>query len=290
MKTIRERTAFIYLIFDAEGTPCYVGKSEYPARRFREHRVQQHHDWAVSYLVVEMVEREDCWKDREEFWIAYYRQWYPLKNVSKGGRGTEPYGVFHQNKEAITALLQANDLTLTEIARRFNVSRELIRHIAIGLKLKSGHQRRAAHLKERLRQEAASRPIVARFISRCRDAGLQWDLLPCSKVGYQAETLLVEGLTVRLKSSRAFDHKNSKRKYVRIAATASREWDIVAYELPDGRWLFLEQPNQVVKATSFTLSPLIKCGGRQHRHDWREFVEAWDIFQPRSQFRAAQTL
>lgn len=294
MKTVREHTASIYLIFDAEGTPCYVGKSEYPAKRFREHRTQQRHDWAASYLVIETVDRKDSWKDREEFWITYYRQWYPLKNISKGGRGSDSYGVFYENKDEITALLKANDLTLTEIARRFNVSRELIRHIAIGLKLKSGHQRRAAHRKERARKETVSRPAMARFINRCRTLGLQWELLPLGRFKFQAGALSVEGLTVRLMSSNAFRlAKVPGREYIQVGAvTSSQEWDIVAYELPDGRWLFLDQPNQIVKTTSFAVSPIKNYGCKQHRHDWFGFIEAWNLFKQRShaELRALQAL
>lgn len=282
VSALPKNTAYIYLILDADGTPCYVGKSDHPDRRFRQHRMTQRHRWATSYLIIEAVALNESWKDREEFWISYYRRWYPLKNVSKGGRGAGSHGVFYRNREEITALLKNTNQSFTSIGRKFGVSRELIRQIALSLGIISGNARRTAKRTAVMEAAAAAiarRPRTTRFIARCEANGLHWEFIPRGH-GIAADELLVGSATVRLAAS--FSARNGispTREYLGVRPLKG-VWDVIAYEIPDGRWFILDRSNQVRKSTSFSLDPIPNRGSKQSKHHWRQFVEAWHLFKP----------
>ena len=95
------KTTFIYALKEQDGDVRYVGKSDTPKKRFRQHRTnnrkEQSHkvDW-LNYcqkngIPVEMIILEECsyeqWQDRECHWI---NQFSNLVNHDKGGRGGKP--------------------------------------------------------------------------------------------------------------------------------------------------------------------------------------------------------
>jgi hypothetical protein len=76
---------YVYLISDVDSAPQYVGISRDPTCRFYSHKKRG--AWAHSVCIIEVVSASDRWQDRERFWIAYYKQWFELKNKNNGGTG-----------------------------------------------------------------------------------------------------------------------------------------------------------------------------------------------------------
>lgn len=78
----------IYLLVDQDGTPRYVGKSGVLDRRIYTHRYD--HEWFGGYFVLEWT-TPATWREREGFWIAYFRRLgFPLENKNNGGSGELP--------------------------------------------------------------------------------------------------------------------------------------------------------------------------------------------------------
>ena len=92
---------YIYALVDPDtGSVRYVGKSNDPYRRAREHRAKSRFgfrtkksDWICSLsegpvVVILEVVTDETWQAREQFWIAFYRkQREPLFNWADGGNG-----------------------------------------------------------------------------------------------------------------------------------------------------------------------------------------------------------
>jgi len=73
----------IYLLFDADGNPRYVGKSVNPKRRFCEHKKKK--GWPASFEILEWVSIEN-WEDRERYWISHCKQIFTtIENIFNGG-------------------------------------------------------------------------------------------------------------------------------------------------------------------------------------------------------------
>ncbi|MBM3149600.1 MAG: hypothetical protein FJZ88_06200 [Chloroflexi bacterium] len=99
---MRVRLAYIYGLKDPrDGQIYYVGKSNHPEKRKKEHlenetcnahRVEWIQDLGQCGLepelvILEKVEREN-WQEAEIYWIARgYEEGWPLINVHKGGGG-----------------------------------------------------------------------------------------------------------------------------------------------------------------------------------------------------------
>jgi hypothetical protein len=76
----------IYLLFE-NNTPVYIGKTNKPNRRIREHRIKFSKD--VFLEVIDEVE-EDEWIFWEQWWIEVFNSWnIKLSNKNKGGGGPE---------------------------------------------------------------------------------------------------------------------------------------------------------------------------------------------------------
>lgn len=73
----------IYVLYDSEMQPRYVGKTQSIANRIPDHRRKK--PWFASFAILEVVDISESWEEREDFWITYLRQWYPLTNVRRGG-------------------------------------------------------------------------------------------------------------------------------------------------------------------------------------------------------------
>lgn len=96
-------TTFIYLLRDPETQGVrYIGKSNNPARRLREHirdhsKYRRHKDHWIGALqarglapLMEVIEEAplDLWAERELFWINHYTQLgHPLTNTYFGSEG-----------------------------------------------------------------------------------------------------------------------------------------------------------------------------------------------------------
>lgn len=96
---VRKGYTYIYGITDETGRVIYVGKSDNPHQRFRNHHgkaKQKDHHW-INELVkngkeTSFIILEQClikgWEERETFFISKYRNINPeLNNISFGGSG-----------------------------------------------------------------------------------------------------------------------------------------------------------------------------------------------------------
>lgn len=79
----------IYILYDENCQPRYIGKSECVKGRMRAHRIN--FKWFSFYIVIETVPLDVPWEEREIFWIAYYKQWYKLENKHEGGNCPPPH-------------------------------------------------------------------------------------------------------------------------------------------------------------------------------------------------------
>lgn len=92
---------FIYGLKEERGEIRYVGKSDNPKKRLKEHLTNKHNNinhktkW-IKYcknndIKIELIILEECdyekWKEREIFWISQYTN---LTNYDRGGRGGPP--------------------------------------------------------------------------------------------------------------------------------------------------------------------------------------------------------
>jgi hypothetical protein len=74
----------IYILLENE-IPVYLGKTNEPIRRLREHRMNFSKD--VSLEVIDKVE-ENEWMFWEQWWIELFNGWnITLLNKNKGGGG-----------------------------------------------------------------------------------------------------------------------------------------------------------------------------------------------------------
>jgi predicted GIY-YIG superfamily endonuclease len=88
-------TISIYILLDKDGNIRYVGKSINPSKRFWYHQHGNFKDWVDSFQIIETEIPEDSWKQREKFWIEFYRkQGCLLENKCEGGNG-KGYGPGH---------------------------------------------------------------------------------------------------------------------------------------------------------------------------------------------------
>lgn len=107
---------FIYKLIDPNTNKIrYVGKSTNLKRRYRQHtnkKIQQKakthlSNWLLTLLnnsqkpILEEIENcEDSWKEREIFWIKYYRELgYKMCNKTDGGDGCSGYKWTEEKKK-----------------------------------------------------------------------------------------------------------------------------------------------------------------------------------------------
>tara|TARA_R110000765_G_scaffold93781_5_gene176780 strand:- start:1791 stop:2402 length:612 start_codon:yes stop_codon:yes gene_type:complete len=96
-----KNTTYIYELSELESNlPRYIGKSDNPDRRYREHLKDKKNsykrNWITSLLkrgevpVLTIIEEVsiDEWSDSEKYWIEQYKAWgYKLTNTGEGGEG-----------------------------------------------------------------------------------------------------------------------------------------------------------------------------------------------------------
>lgn len=94
------QSTYIYAIKDMKGQAIYVGKSNDPPRRFKEH-LRGSGNTSLVVLIeeqgednfsLEILENVGCakefWRPREQYWIKKFKQMgYPLCNMNEGGGG-----------------------------------------------------------------------------------------------------------------------------------------------------------------------------------------------------------
>lgn len=93
MDVTRNQLDFIYVLME-DDLPFYIGKTHYPKRREREHRVKY---GDISLFILEACNNKN-WKEIEQKWIQYYQS-LGLKLTNKNPGGGGPEKGIKRNKE-----------------------------------------------------------------------------------------------------------------------------------------------------------------------------------------------
>lgn len=135
----------IYKIENTLNGMIYIGQSVHIERRFQEHIIKSHNsqkiDKAINEYGVENFQFsiiEQCLKkdldNREDYWIQYYQCLYP-KGYNVVEKNQSIHTVYNIDKQIINQVikdLQFTDLSLTEIANKYNLSNSTVSRINNG--------------------------------------------------------------------------------------------------------------------------------------------------------------
>lgn len=166
----------IYILLDKDGNIRYVGKSINPSKRFWYHQHGDFKDWVDSFQIIETEIPEDSWKQREKFWIEFYRkQGCLLENKCEGGNG-KGYGPGH-TQETRNKMSKSNTGKIHSDKTKKTISESLT-----GRKLSENH-------KNNLRGERGVRNLVE--FRECLECGISKEDLvrknpkyTINKIGY----------------------------------------------------------------------------------------------------------
>lgn len=113
MPAVGKSKIVIYLLMDSDGNPRYIGKTDNLTKRVWTHR--RNRPWVDRGVELEVVASDARWQDRERYWIAYYRQFVNLDNITRGGNGCGP--VSEATRRKLSAALSRVPRTPEWVAR-----------------------------------------------------------------------------------------------------------------------------------------------------------------------------
>ena len=123
------RKTFIYMLIDPRNDEIkYVGKSDHPNQRLKEHIYMRYkkrshkNNWIIGLIdsglqpILKVIEeiRYSNWEKRERYWIKYYKkQGYKLTNMTDGGKaGIGIYSIESLRKQRDTINARKKDTIL----------------------------------------------------------------------------------------------------------------------------------------------------------------------------------
>jgi transcriptional regulator with XRE-family HTH domain len=192
--------------------------------------------------------------------------------------------IFHKEGARIRALLAANCLTQTEIAKRVGLTRERIRQIAKKIGFPTGREREKVCRLNKLEVRSVERleafwekPINKALKERCKELGLSVDaefVFPSkiNSVNGHIE-IFVEGR--RCHVLRMTTESRGKYVYGRIMNRSENADFYLRYYDKDGSWWIF--PNDSRFSTTFSLNPI--WGMPAHWYDYRKHKEAWHLLK-----------
>lgn len=148
---------YIYSFINKINGHRYIGKTNNPERRNREHKsmafnpkVIKNHDclwyqkireygWEnFDYEILE-VANEDNWKERESYWIEYYNTYKGAGyNTTPGGDGEDMGCILDEDEVAsIKNALKNSSMTQEDIAIAYGISSTLVSNINQGIRYSS---------------------------------------------------------------------------------------------------------------------------------------------------------
>lgn len=132
------------MITNKSNVKKYIGKSVRIEKRLAEHKraktnmaiskaIREYGPDSFSYEILELCS-EDMLDDRESYWIDYYNTYSGNGyNAAPGGEGApHPVKLSESDIDKIINELQNSSLLLSDIAKKYRVSRETISSINLG--------------------------------------------------------------------------------------------------------------------------------------------------------------
>lgn len=199
---------------------------------------------------------------------------------------------YRERAISIKALLLADNLSFAEVARRVGVTRSRVQQIAAKNNIKAKRRRPnprdvdvAAILAAAKTEQIKGGRLLGRFLKQCESRNL---LTVCVLTGYgdhvvSTRDVLVNGKRVRVRSTAFGGPKPDTYASLRPMPEKCLEpIDIVATELPDGRWHLMRPQETPRKMTAFALAEPNgrgSTGAHGDRHDYRQYIERWEILR-----------
>lgn len=198
----------------------------------------------------------------------------------------------HRRSPRLKQLLQS-EATLEEIGNEMGITRERVRQIArqlgidrMELRRDRTARRQAARAQEDIEQFIAALPNtrLGRFLEAAAKKGLSSELV--EYVGYnpagpfRPNQALVNGKLVVLRQATILTNAFGT-DYIRVSSTNHNSCDVIAAELPDGRW-YLCKPFGV-RGSNNTLFALhdVRPGDKGYTynrdHNHRDNIENWTL-------------
>lgn len=154
----------IYKITNKSNKKCYIGQSTQIEKRWNNHKIaafnksDKAYDYPLykafrkygienfSFEVIEECDNSEL-NDKEKYWIEYF---HPDYNQTEGGDyQTVPQKLSYEQVQEIQKILinaQLNNVSHTELARKYNVSKDTIRDINVGRTWKNSKLQYPLHI------------------------------------------------------------------------------------------------------------------------------------------------
>jgi predicted transcriptional regulator len=183
-------------------------------------------------------------------------------------------GVLHRHHERIKKLLRKQCISFSEIADRVGITRERVRQIARTMGITPGRQRMSACALTRRDAQFHSDPKFSRLRRRTSDLNLTLEPFP-SKHRWQVHRVIINGKPCKLTSAKLYGNSvvlSPKRVHPDV--------DFVIVSINNRTFMVFPTAQYPKKGTKFsmTLNPHSSKGiTHTHRHDWRDYIEAWHL-------------
>jgi hypothetical protein len=179
----------------------------------------------------------------------------------------------------LRAVLKENQLTRTEIARQFGCSKERVRQLELKLLGRTGLQARLEREERRISEETSKRLRSFRQLKFIREAvrrGLAVEPLHNQDGSLKMSVCVVNRKRVILRKT-GQGKRSSRTIRIRLPRTNN---DVCVFETPLGLLIFPEE--KLPKSnTEIAIRPDPRYGAKTHRHDYLDYLNRWDVFQPR---------
>lgn len=182
----------------------------------------------------------------------------------------------HRNMRRIKALLNTPCITLEEIAARVGFSKQRVHQVANLINVQCGERQTVCGLRRRQARndETLRTGLLRAVIATAQQRGLAVETTIKTNGEPGRTRILLNGLTCHL-------HKVTyQRPYVAIGSRRlPRDGEFNLFLLPDGRWMVMPSSQTPRGRTLIAIhQPRTRKGmGRNKRHDYRDYIEAWHL-------------
>jgi hypothetical protein len=216
-------------------------------------------------------------------WCEECQRWYRFSVIP----AYHERSTLHRHGRRIRALLDANCLSLTEIANRVGgITRERMRQIARDYFGVTGRIRQSVcaliqrEEKMKVLMDALTSFPIGQVMAKLNELQIPFEAMP-SKRGIELRRLLINGKMCKILKCGPRTTAGYRSRYRCIRRPQSRDpYDFCIYV--DSKHGFLVMPKDKLpkNSTSFILDPPIgynnMLGTYSTRHDFIDYLEAWD--------------